>query len=111
MLVFHRVEKRRRAGGLRSAGSVDGAMNQTLALKSNDPCWCGSGRKFKRCHKVAATRVEPGRVSPMRLVPAGIARPPYAETGEVERRAESGVQTAEVIERMRVAGRVAAEVL
>ncbi len=20
-------------------------------LKSNDPCWCGSGRKYKRCHR------------------------------------------------------------
>jgi uncharacterized protein len=20
----------------------------------NDPCWCGSGRKFKKCHGVAA---------------------------------------------------------
>jgi len=19
-------------------------------LRSNDPCWCGSGKKFKRCH-------------------------------------------------------------
>ncbi|MSY14432.1 MAG: type I methionyl aminopeptidase, partial [Actinobacteria bacterium] len=18
---------------------------------ANDPCWCGSGRKYKRCHK------------------------------------------------------------
>jgi methionyl aminopeptidase len=80
-------------------------------LKSNDPCWCGSGRKFKRCHKVANDRVRPGRVSPMREVPAGIARPPYAETGEVVRRVESPVQPPEVIERMRVAGRVAAEVL
>ena len=86
-------------------------MNQALALKSNDPCWCGSGRKFKRCHKAAEERVRPGRVSPMRSVPPEIGRPPYADTGEVVRRAESPVQGDDVIARMRVAGRVAAEVL
>ncbi len=82
-------------------------------LKSNEPCWCGSGRKFKRCHKnaEAAGRVRPGRVTPMRTVPASIERPPYADTGEVVRIATSGVQTPDVIERMRTAGRIAADVL
>jgi methionyl aminopeptidase len=84
---------------------------QAQALKSNDPCWCGSGRKFKRCHKVAAERIRPGRVSPMRTVPADVERPPYAESGEVVRRPEPPVQPADVIERMRAAGRIAAEVL
>ncbi len=62
----------------------------TMVLpKSNDPCWCGSGKKFKRCHKdvgpTTATRpgvrlVEPGRVSPVRTVPAEIPRPDYVAT-------------------------------
>jgi methionyl aminopeptidase len=82
-----------------------------VSLKSNELCWCGSGRKFKRCHKVVSEGVRPGRVSPMREVPVGIMRPPYADTGEVERFPESRVKAAEVIERMRVAGRVAAEIL
>jgi methionyl aminopeptidase len=81
------------------------------ALKSNDPCWCGSGRKFKRCHKVASERVRPGRITPMRSVPPDIKRPHYADTGDVVRRPESGVQSADVIERMRKAGRIAAEIL
>ena len=81
------------------------------APKANDPCWCGSGKKFKRCHKVANDRVRPGRLSPVRTVPAHIARPPYAETGRPVRRPESPVQSPEVIERMREAGRAAAEVL
>ena len=81
------------------------------ALKSNDPCWCGSGRKFKRCHKVASERVRPGRVTPMRTVPSDIHRPHYADTGEVVRRPENGVQSPDVIERMRKAGRIAAEIL
>ena len=29
-------------------------------LKANDPCWCGSGKKFKRCHK-AVLRPDPAR--------------------------------------------------
>ncbi|HEX7165889.1 MAG TPA: type I methionyl aminopeptidase [Acidimicrobiales bacterium] len=80
-------------------------------LKSNDPCWCGSGRKFKRCHKVASERIRPGRVSAMRAVPPEIGRPHYADTGEVVRYDEPPVRKPDVIERMRVAGRMAAEIL
>ena len=79
--------------------------------KANDPCWCGSGKKFKRCHKVANDRVRPGVVSPMRSVPASIVRPHYADTGQVVRHPESPVQSDDVIARMRVAGRAAAEIL
>ena len=42
----------------------------TMALRSNDLCWCGSGRKYKRCHKPLEGRVVPDEVSPMRSVPA-----------------------------------------
>ena len=80
-------------------------------LKANDPCWCGSGKKFKRCHKASTDHVRPGRISPMRLVPPEIVRPPYAESGQPERIPENPVQTPDVIERMRLAGRAAAEVL
>ena len=80
-------------------------------LKANDPCWCGSGKKFKRCHKAASDRVQPGRLSPTRLVPAEIGRPPYADSGVAVRHPVSPVTAPDVIERMRVAGRAAAEVL
>jgi methionyl aminopeptidase len=82
-----------------------------VMLKANDPCWCGSGRKFKRCHKASTEHIRPGRQSPTREVPAAIPRPPYAESGVPVRVPESPVRTPEVIERMRVAGRAAAEVL
>ncbi len=82
-----------------------------LAIKANDPCWCGSGRKFKRCHKASTEHVRPGRVSPPRPVPPEIPRPPYAETGVPVRTPGPHVRTPEVIERMRVAGRAAAEIL
>jgi methionyl aminopeptidase len=81
------------------------------AVKSNDPCWCGSGRKYKRCHRSAEGRVQAGEITPMRPVPATIDRPDYADTGEPVRRLEAMVKSPDVIERMRVAGRVAAEVL
>jgi len=79
--------------------------------QANEPCWCGSGRKYKRCHKPLEGRVLQGIVSPRLDVPAHIQRPPYADTGVVERWAESRVKSPEVIERMRRAGVVAAEVL
>ena len=83
----------------------------TMALRSNDLCWCGSGRKYKRCHKPLEGRVVPHEVSPMRSVPAAIARPPYAETGIPPRWSEPLVKSPELIERMRRAGALAAEVL
>jgi len=79
--------------------------------QANDPCWCGSGRKYKRCHRRDEGKVMPGEVSPMRTVPDHIARPSYADTGEVERWDEPIVKSPEVIEAMRHAGRVASEVL
>ena len=82
-----------------------------VAPQANDACWCGSGRKYKRCHRPLEGRVLPGEVSPMRTVPPHIARPPYADTGVVTRVAEERVKSPEVIERMRHAGAVAAEVL
>jgi methionyl aminopeptidase len=85
-------------------------MTQVM-LKANDPCWCGSGRKYKRCHKGTEGRIQPGRVSPMRPVPPEIIRPDYAETGKPRAWVEPMVKSPDVIARMRVAGRVAAEVL
>ena len=52
-----------------------------------------------------------GEISPMRSVPVSIARPPYADTGEVRRWSEPRVKSPEIIERMRHAGAAAAEVL
>jgi len=86
-------------------------VSQTAVFKANDPCWCGSGRKYKRCHKVRQARILAGRVSPVRPVPPEIGRPDYAVTGEPRRWAEPMVKSPDVVARMRVAGRVAAEVL
>ena len=30
------------------AKKQEGALSVTLGR--NDPCWCGSGRKYKKCH-------------------------------------------------------------
>ena len=101
----------------------------TTTLSANDLCWCGSGRRYKRCHRLAdldpaaaaakaaataevARRVKPGRLSPRREVPAHIPRPEYAETGRAVRQRASGrPKTPDEIARMRRAGRAAAEVL
>ena len=52
-------------------------------LRANDPCWCRSGRKHKRCHgDPAALRrppVRPGLVSDRRKVPPTIPRPDYVD--------------------------------
>ncbi|MCW2622142.1 MAG: methionine aminopeptidase [Frankiales bacterium] len=103
-------------------------------LSANAPCWCGSGRKYKRCHRLAdidpdrvarelaereererfeAQWVKPGRLSPLRPVPESIERPPYVSRpgGRPDRREGAEPKSAEEIELMRAAGRAAAEVL
>jgi methionyl aminopeptidase len=103
-------------------------------LASNDPCWCGSGRKYKRCHRLAdldpervareqadreqaeraaAAYVRPGRLSPRREVPAHIPRPDYAldRHGRPKHRDSGRPKDPETIERMRVACKAAAEIL
>ena len=103
-------------------------------LAANEPCWCGSGRRYKRCHRVAdldparaaaaqaqrdaaelaaAAYVRPGRLSPRREVPPHIVRPDYAldSRGRPGRRESGRPKDAETIALMRVAGRAAAEVL
>ena len=103
-------------------------------LATNDPCWCGSGRRYKRCHRIAdldparavaaqaqreavelaaAAYVRPGRRSPRREVPAHVPRPDYAldKHGRPGFRETGRPKDAATIELMRVAGRAAAEVL
>ena len=86
-----------------------------MKLKSNDPCWCGSGRKHKRCHgdRQALDRppVELGQVSPMRPVPETIARPDYVTTGRISTPKAAHIHDAESLARHRHACQVAAEVL
>jgi methionyl aminopeptidase len=83
----------------------------TTLPQANEPCWCGSGRKYKRCHKKSEGRVLQGVVTPMREVPDHIARPPYADTGEYQAWDEGRVKSPEIIERMRASGKLAGEVL
>lgn len=79
--------------------------------KANDPCWCGSGLKFKRCHKASYDPIRPGRISPIRTVPDSIVKPMWADGTPVERWDEPRIKSADVIERMRRVGREAADVL
>jgi methionyl aminopeptidase len=106
----------------------------TPTLSANAACWCGSGRKYKRCHRLAdldperaareaaekaererfeASLVRPGKVSPRREVPAHIVRPTYAldPEGHDKLRESGAPKDAETIEKMRRAGKAAAEVL
>jgi methionyl aminopeptidase len=80
-------------------------------FKPNDPCFCGSGLKFKRCHKATTDRVTAGTLSPRREVPASIVRPPWADTGSGSNRSEADVKTPDVIDRMRRTGQLAGDVL
>jgi methionyl aminopeptidase len=57
------------------------------------------------------TPVAPGTISPRRPVPAHIPRPEYVDQPAPERFTGSEVKDAETIERMRIAGRIAAQAL
>ena len=52
-----RRERHRGDRGRRRAGNGQGGVNPATVVKSedekigrNDPCWCGSGKKYKKCH-------------------------------------------------------------
>jgi methionyl aminopeptidase len=92
--------------------------------RPNDPCWCGTGKKYKKCHadddveflkterkRLEENRVLPGKVSPMRTVPEHIKRPDYAATGTPGRGSGRNVRTPEEIVRMRAACKAAAKIL
>ncbi|WP_420451202.1 type I methionyl aminopeptidase [Ilumatobacter sp.] len=85
-----------------------------MKLKANDPCWCGSRDKHKRCHgdrsALARPAVALGNVSAPRSVPDEIARPSYVTTGIVPPPTPQ-IQDAESLIRLRRACAVAAEIL
>src|SRR4051794_15325559 len=91
------------------------AIAPVTELKANDPCWCGSGRKYKRCHKGTggplSDPIKPGHQSPMRTGPPEIVRPDYIPSGVPTNRRASRATTPEQVARMRRAGRAAAEIL
>ncbi len=91
--------------------------------RPNEACWCGSGNKYKKCHKEADTvtlrderaglersKVRKGAVSPMREVPLSIPRPEYAASGTPTRGNGRDVRTPDELVRMRkscaAAGRI-----
>jgi methionyl aminopeptidase len=55
--------------------------------------------------------IQPATISPSREVPASIVRPPYVGRTAPERYTGDDVQSPEIIERMRVAGRLAAQAM
>lgn len=59
----------------------------------------------------AAPPLTPGKISPRRPVPASIPRPEYVGAEFPTRSGESDVKSAEMLARMRVAGRIAADAL
>jgi len=97
--------------------------------KRNDPCWCNSGKKYKKCHlrsdeagessapgsfapKVGEPTVIAGTISDTRTVPTDIVSPEYAKSGMPNGRKMSCRKRSEdEIVRMRRAGKVAREVL
>ncbi|MEM8619084.1 MAG: type I methionyl aminopeptidase [Actinomycetota bacterium] len=90
-------------------------MARTMRIRSNDGCWCGSGRKYKRCHGdrkfLVRPTVELGIVSPPRPVPPAIPRPDYVATGVVGTSRRTRLHDDDTLRRHRRAGEVAAEVL
>ncbi|HMJ75654.1 MAG TPA: type I methionyl aminopeptidase [Iamia sp.] len=82
-----------------------------VRMRPNDACFCGSGRKFKRCHAPSFERVRPAPTTPQRPVPDGVELPRYAVDGGRSRRDVSDVQDDETIAAMRRTGAAAAEIL
>jgi methionyl aminopeptidase len=86
-----------------------------IRRRSNDVCWCGSKRKFKKCHGefLAPTEpLRPGMVAPPRPVPDDIERPWYVREGDTrpDRASVQIIDDPDEFARLQHACRVAAEV-
>jgi len=95
----------------------------------NDTCWCGSGKKYKKCHlysdqkgethppgvenRISRTStVQPGEISKKLEVPAHIEKPEYAESGKPHSdRLSCKKESKDEIARRRIAGHTARQVL
>ena len=107
-------------------------VNASLKLGPNDPCWCDSGKKYKKCHQgrdllkqlqgieaahqpapeLGFVPVRRGAVSPWRSVPANIVKPDYAFSGKPNgSRHKNIIKGPEQLARMRKACRAARSVL
>jgi methionyl aminopeptidase len=101
-----------------------------VKLGPNDVCWCGSGKKYKKCHQprdlvnqLASVEaqaappnpkpVRPGRIGPRRSVPDHIPKPDYAlrADGRPGARIKDVIKNAGQIARMRTACQAARSVL
>ena len=82
-----------------------------MPLGPNEPCWCLSGQKYKRCHRGREVPVVAGTVSPMRTLPDSIERPDYARTGQPAPGRGVAIHDADGIARMRHACAIAADLL
>ncbi|MBS2025775.1 MAG: type I methionyl aminopeptidase [Deltaproteobacteria bacterium] len=114
-----------------TATSLTAASNvrPLIPPANNAPCWCGSGEKYKKCHRAQdeseaqaaqvaklaktskVTPVKAGIVSPRREVPAHIPRPDYAASGYPGNGYPREKDPVKRLEKMRRACKAAAEVL
>ena len=95
----------------------------------NEPCWCNSGKKYKKCHlrsdeigetappgavkkNINKATVTQGTLSPQRSVPDNIILPDYAKSGTPGKsNASCKKKNADEIARIRNAGKIARKVL
>lgn len=83
-------------------------------LSAQSRCWCGSGKKYSRCHQptdvAPESRIQEGVVGPKRPVPDSIVKPDYSPRA-VRNRAQSGLGSPERLTKIRKACVMAREVL
>ncbi len=123
------VKPYRLTSGQRSCRGARHGYRQMKIPGRNQPCWCGSGKKYKNCHLESdragredipgqaqpdrkSSPVRQGLVSPAMAVPEHIGRPEYAATGvPTSERFFCKKTSPDQIARMRSAGRIARQVL
>jgi hypothetical protein len=61
-------------------------MHRGVTLGRNDPCWCGSGKKYKKCHLESDEKSRPGPPSPDETPKEGAHLGSNAEESELRKR-------------------------
>jgi methionyl aminopeptidase len=101
------MNKKKKRGGRVTPSSRSGRPAAAVATRPAP----GRASPARGLPSIVQYTVRAGTVSPRRQVPPSIIRPPYADSGEPPPSKKNPVQPPDVVERMRHAGAVAAEVL
>jgi len=67
-----------------------------IEISRNDPCWCGSGKKYKKCHELIDTKIDSLRRAGCEVLPRALIK----TKAQLDGIRESGRRNSEILDRV-----------